>query len=196
MKQVHVVLIATGAATMLAAAPLRAAVHVDTAEVKEKLVAFQTAEGTYIGTDTGGALNTVGPKIGSKQKFTLVDLNGGELQDGDGVKIRYTPNSRGAPDTSKSSYWIESKDGIKRGHDADIFKVKKVETKYALQAPSGKYVGPAPTPATGMLGLSDKLEGALLLDIVDPTAPVSKSKTPKEPVAAPAPASPEKPASE
>jgi hypothetical protein len=186
------------AATILTARPLFAGVKVDTAEPIEKAVALQTADKRYITADTGGVLNGGAVKIGSKQNFTLIDVDGHDLQDGDTVRIRYTPHSGGAPDPSKASYWQENKDGIKRNRNGDPFKLKWVGTKCAFQAPSGKFVGP-PTPEA-LLGLSDKLEGALLVELIDLTShtPIANPKPSAAPAttpaAPPAPTSAEKPA--
>ncbi len=77
---------------ILAAVPLRAGVKITAApEPVEKPVALRTADGKFITTVTGGYLMIGGEKIGSKQTFTILDLNGTDLVDGDPVKIRYTP---------------------------------------------------------------------------------------------------------
>jgi len=190
MKQTHVVFVVTGAAAILTAASLRAGVHVETAEPKEKLVAFLAADDKYLTATTGGILDLTGTKIGSRQKFTLVDISGHQFEDGDQVRIRYTP---GGHDVSTSNYWLETKDGVLRGRNGDVFKLKRVDTKYAFETPSGKYI--APGVGTVVVGLADKLEAALLVELVDPSA--KKSKAPKQPAAAePAPQAPEKPAAE
>ena len=131
----------------------------------ERLVAFRTTANSYITADPSNALDLAGVKIGSKQTFTLVDITGGELADGHEVKIRYTPH------TGKPSYWVENKLGIRRGHDGDVFKIKRVGTKVALITATGRFVAP-PTVANA-LGISDKQEGALLVEILD-----SRTKAP------------------
>jgi hypothetical protein len=179
MKRTDFVFVIIAGATVLATRPLLAGVKVGTTELIEKTVALRTPDQKYITANTGGVLDASGIKIGSKQTFTLIDEDGHDLQDGDEVRIRYTPHSAGVPDPSKASYWQESKDGVKRHRNGDPFKLKWVDAKCAFQAPSGKFVAAA-TPV-GFLGLSDKLEGALLVDLVDP-----KSKSvivnPKPPV--------------
>jgi hypothetical protein len=190
MKRTHIVFILTGIATILTTASLQAGVHVETAEPTEISVAFLTANSKYITATTGGVLDLTGMKIGSKQKFTLIDISGGQLDDGDQVRIRYIPG--GGTDVAKTSYWFETKDGVKRGHNGDVFKLKRVDTKYAFLTPSGKYV--AAGTGTALLGLSDKPEGALLVELVDPASGASKSKAPKQPAATePAPQASEKP---
>jgi hypothetical protein len=204
MKRAHVIFM-TAAVVTLTAMPLGAAVRVDTAEAKERPVAFRVGGKNYITTNPGNSLDLTGIKIGSKQTFILIDLNGGELGNGDRVRIRYVPNSGGKPDPSKASFWVELKEGVKRARDGDVFTVKQVEAKYAFQTPSGKFVG-APVDG-GLLGVTDKQEGALLVDLFDPATrtaipPVSDQPASKEPAAPtsqkPAPEKPdtEKPATE
>jgi hypothetical protein len=125
--------------------------------------------------------------------FTIIDLNGGNLADGDTVKIRYTPHGGAATDQTKSSYWRETAEGIKRNSEGSVFKIKLVDTKYAFQAPSGKFMTGVVTE--NVFGLSDKQADALLLELVDLSAGVPKP--PKQPKAqAPAAPAPEKPATE
>jgi len=149
------------------------------------LVAFRAFANNFITADPSNALDLAGVKIGSKQTFTLVDITGGELADGHEVRIRYTPH------TGKPSYWLENKLGIRRGHDGDVFKIKRVGTKVALVTPTGKFVAP-PTVANA-LGVSDKQEGALLVEILDPTRKVSILKPAAQ--SAPAPSETAPPAS-
>jgi hypothetical protein len=155
-----------------------AAAAATASEGTEKVVAFATADGKYLTANAGGAIDLSGIKVGSKQKFTIIDLNGGELADGDSVKVRYIPNTAGVPDPSKASYWRETEGGIKRGKEGATFKLKKVEGKFAFQTADGKFV--SGTLAAGTLGLSDKQGAALLVAIV--VVPAS-GKVPKKPAA-------------
>ena len=163
-------------AIVLAAAPTRAGVKVSpetptapatpAAGPVEKKVAFVTADKKYLTANTSGALDLSGAKVGSKQTFTIIDNNGGTLTDGDEVKIRYTPNSGGVPDPSKASYWHEGAGGVKRsGKEGDTFKLKAVDSKFAFQTSAGKFL--TATVTDGALGLTDKQDGALLVEIVE-----------------------------
>jgi hypothetical protein len=187
MKKAHVTFM-TAAMVVMTAMPLRAAVRVDTAEAKERTVAFRVGETNYITTNPNNSLDLSGLKIGSKQTFILIDLNGGELTNGDRVRIRYVPNTGGKPDPSKASFWVEVKGGVKRARDGDVFTVKQVDGKYVFQTPSGKFVG---RPVLdGLLAATDKQEGALLVELFDPATksaipPPSDQPASKE-VAAPA----------
>src|ERR1039457_1273910 len=158
---------------MLAAIPLQAGVKVTAApEPLEKPVAFRTADNKCITTVTGGLLTLGGEKIGSKQTFTIIDLNGTNLADGDPVKVRYTPGGQ-----TKSSYWVETPDGIKRNSEGSVFKIKVVDTKYAFQTSSGKFI--TGVEKEGLFSLSDKQADALLVQLVDLSTGVPK--TPKKP---------------
>jgi hypothetical protein len=181
----------TAALGILVAVPLQAGVKVTTApEPLEKSVAFRTADNKYIMTVTGGFLTVGGEKIGSKQTFTIVDLNGTDLLDGDPVKVRYTPGGLKG-DKAKSNYWMETPDGIKRNSEGSVFKIKVVDTKYAFQTSSGKFM--TGVEKEGMFSLSDKQGDALLLQLVDLSSGIPK--TPKQSKAeAPATPAPEKPA--
>jgi hypothetical protein len=169
----------TAAIGILVAAPVQAGVHVTAApEPLEKSFAFRTPDNKYVTTVTGGFLNLNGEKIGSKQIFTIIDLNGSDPTDGDPVKIRYTPGGASG-ETAKSSYWREAPEGIKRGSESSVFKIRRVDSRYALQAPSGKFVTGIVTD--NILALSDKQADALLLEFVDVSGGIPK--TPKKPAA-------------
>lgn len=157
----------------LAVSALLAGVLVNTNQPTEKLVAFRVSENKYVTTAPSNSLDCSGIKIGSKQKFTLIDITGGALTDGHEVRIRYTPG--GSP---KSSYWLEVKDGVKRGSDGDAFKIRRVDSKCALETVSGNFVA---TPATnGLLSVTNKLEGAMLLELVDLSSVAPGMKVPKD----------------
>jgi hypothetical protein len=166
-----------------AAAPAEIATNtatpaVPSSEGTEKLVVFATADGKYLTANAGGVVDLSGAKVGSKQKFTIIDLNGGDLADGDSVKIRYTPNTSGVPDPSKASYWRVKGSGIKRGKEAGIFKLNKIDGKFALMAADGKFV--TGTLAEGTLSLSDKQDAALMIEVLEVPA---SGKFPKKPAA-------------
>ena len=129
-----------GLALTLSSIALRAGVSVNTNEPTEKIVAFRVLGNKYITTAPSNSLECTGVKIGSKQKFTIIDLNGGQLADGHEARFRHTPT-----DSTKSSDGREVKDGVKRGRDGDTFNIKRVDTNCALQTVSGNFVVAAPT---------------------------------------------------
>jgi hypothetical protein len=141
------------------------------AQQAEKPVSFVTADHKYIMTGAKSTLELKELKAGSKHVFTLIDMNGGTLDDGDEVQIRYNPNVTGDP---KPNYWGEKAGALSRRSVTTIFKMKKIESAYAFQAPSGKFVA-APTSDTESLSLADSVEGALKLEVVDPPAVKSGS---------------------
>ena len=131
----------------------------------ERTVAMRLADGSFVTASPNGTLDQSGVKIGSKQTFTIDDVNGGELADGDEVRIRYTPNSGGVPDPAKATYWRLGKEGVIRKREGDTFKIKKVDSKYAFQTQDGKFV--TGKVVDGALALSDKQESALVVEFVD-----------------------------
>ncbi len=174
------------AALVTPAVRLPAAVKVDTAEPIETVVAFRVAANKYIGTSPSNSLELAVGKIGFKQTFTIIDITGGNLQDGDEVRVRYTPH------TGKPSYWLEGSAGVRRGHDGDVFKLKRVDTKFALVTPTGRFV--APPTSEHALGVSAKQDGALLMEIIDVKSKASVIEPPDQPAAAPTALTPPGPA--
>ena len=192
MKRTDFAFVTITTVALLAAIQVQAAVKVETetevpAESKvetagpgERLVAFRTVANRFITASPSNALDLTGVKLGARQTFALIDITGGELADGHEVRIRYTPR------TGKPSYWLENKLGIRRGHTGDVFKIRRVGTKVALVTATGKYVAP-PTTATA-LGVADKQEGALLVEILDSATKVSVLKVADQPASTPPPA--------
>jgi hypothetical protein len=128
-------------------------------EKTEKTVAFHTTAdtpGRYVTVAAGGIINTSGLEIADRQIFILVDLNGGEIADGDAVQIKY------APAGSRATYWREGEGVINRTgqkpDDACTFKIKLPEKKDA-------------TDTTKKTDKPDKADGKT--DDADETAPVS-----------------------
>jgi hypothetical protein len=150
--------LATGAVQVLAG------VKVETAQPIETVVAFRVAPNKYISSSPSNSLQVVMGKIGSKQTFTIVDVTGHNLQDGDEVRVCYTPHAKPG-ETAKPSYWVENNAGVKRGHNGDVFKLKRVDAKFALITPTGTFVA-APTSEKA-LGVSASQDGALLVEIID-----------------------------
>jgi hypothetical protein len=182
MKTTHCTSIVIAALALVAAAGrLPAAVNVNTAEPIETAVAFRIAANKYISTNPSNSLGLVGGKIGSKQTFTIIDITGGNLQDGDEVRVRYTPHSKSGAVTNPS-YWVENSAGVRRGRDGDVFKLKRVDAKFALVTPTGKFVA-API-SENALGVSAKQDGALLVEIIDVKSGVSVIKPTNQPGAA------------
>ena len=128
----------------------------------EKEVAFKTADGKYISAALNSALDLGGTKIGSRQAFMLVDVNGGELADGDTVRITQTAGVEGGG--TKIKGWKLSGGELKRGENPADFTVKKSGEMWTFQMKGGKFVGLTPT---AVLGPVDTAEAALQVQIVD-----------------------------
>ena len=160
---------------------LRAGVKVNTTQPVEMTVAFQVGPNKYITTAPSNSLAIVSGKLGSRKVFSIIDISGGDLKDGDDVRIRYTPHSsksESGAEPPRPNYWLENSAGVRRGHDGDVFKLKRVDTKFAFVTPTGKFVA-APTNEVA-LGVSAKQEGALLVDIIDVKTGASVIKAPDQ----------------
>ncbi len=152
-------------ALSIVTAGLLLAAQLCSAEEKERKIGMRTESNQFVTAETGNSLTLGATKIGSKQTFTLIDLNGGDLADKDEVKILYTPNTQGKPDPAKSSYWKEVSEGVKRNREGDVFKIKTIDSKYGFVAPSGKFVG-QPIDG-GVLGVTTNASEALVVEFVD-----------------------------
>ncbi len=122
---------------LMLAAPLWAA--------QERTVVFRLATKTpnhFVTASAGARLNTSADKIGAGQIFLLNDLNGGALEDGDGVRIRWFPEG------GRSSHWREGDGFVHRvGTNPDdlctlhILRPEKTAPQLVLlQTASGKFV--------------------------------------------------------
>jgi hypothetical protein len=182
MNAKHAISIAVVAAAWLTGgAQLRAGVKVDTAQPVEMTVAFQVAPNKYVSTAPSNSLAIVSGKPVSKKIFSIIDISGGDLKDGDRVRIRYTPHAsktETGAEPPRPNYWLENSAGVRRGHDGDVFTLKRVDTKFAFVTPTGKFVA-APTNEVA-LGVSAKQEGALLVDIIDVKTGASVIKAPDQ----------------
>jgi hypothetical protein len=130
------------------------------ASPKEQTVAFRTTGGKYISIAGGGGLNASGSKTGEKQTFTLIDLNGGEVADGDKVQIRYTSIAAAtAEGKGKSSYWHVEDGTLKRRNKLDddcTFTVHRKDKTVAFQAVNNSFVSaPSDGSALVLIGTQD-----------------------------------------
>jgi lysophospholipase L1-like esterase len=111
-------------------------------EPAEKSVALRTSDNRYVTAVARGGLDTSGTAIGGNQTFVLVDLNGGDIADGDAVQIKWAPTG------SKPTYWREGESNVSRyggrPNDASTFKIKlnafNGPQSILLQTASGKFV--------------------------------------------------------
>lgn len=144
-----------------------------------KAAAFELASESrqlYVTTPAGGGLHTVGTAITPREIFQVADLNGGELEDGDGVKIFY-----------ENSVWSEEGDLVRRvaergANEATlVFTIVKDGEAYKLKTPSGSFVGPQKTDEKGTAVLQTTSEQGEALGIKFVWDPVpSATPTPPE----------------
>lgn len=138
----------------------------------EKTYAFQLASGSFVTFVAGGGLDTSGKALTPKQVFAVADINGGEIEDGDKIKIRV-----------EASVWHEDKDGnkinrvaIKGSNESEtIFKIKKKGKSLLLQTATGKFVT-VDGGGAAALTTTDKEDMAAVFNLVvsaPPPAPQS-----------------------
>jgi lysophospholipase L1-like esterase len=155
-------------AVMLVGSPL--CLRTRAADKTEKPVAFRTGDNRYVTAVAGGGLNTSGAEISTNQTYVLIDLNGGEVADGDSVQIKW------APAGTKPTYWHEGDAVVNRiGGKPDAactFKImlkeksdKAAPKSVVLQTASGKFVS---VPSKGAaLATVQTQDNATTLDIVE-----------------------------
>ena len=154
------------------------------AQSAEKTVALRNnaeSPARYATAVPKGGLNVQGTEVGNRQVFILVDVNGGDLADGDDVQIKYS-------DGQDSTYWNEGGEKISRvrggTEKSTHFTVKKTDAGISLKAASGKFVtAPSKTDAPT---LTDAAESAIVFEVVE--NPTVATKAPAEPTASPSPA--------
>ncbi len=151
------------------------------AQESEKVVRLRTAEGNCVVIGGGGKTILGGPsRNSSRELFTIIDANGGELADGDEVKIRYTAGTKADGESSKPSFWqVEGANFARRGK-ASSFKIKKVNDRYAFQTADGKFVGVASGGKD--LAIVDTQDAALKVELVAAAAvaPATATNGPKD----------------
>ena len=159
------------------------------ADPTEKQVAFGVGT-RYVSTVAQGGLDTNGKQIGNNQTFTLIDINGGELADGDEVRIRW------APANTRATHWQETESFVNRTgnkpDDACTFRVKFADPKIKdgeilLQTASGKFVGSgknsrlvpgAAQDGALMMKMEEVEQGENTQSIAPPTAATPPMTTP------------------
>lgn len=130
----------------------------------EIAVSLKTSEGAYVGQVANGGLDAASKSVTPKQIFTLVDLNGGKVSDGDGVKLRF-----------EATLWREDKENslihrvpAKIAKDAEcVFKLRIKDKLLYLETASGKFV----TVADSAVVTTSDVKKATLFDIQAAVAP-------------------------
>lgn len=136
-------------------------------------VAFKFGNGKYVGMVGGGKMDSSASEIGNNQIFQMIDLNGGQLANGDSVKLLF-----GQPPTISQLHEDKENNLINRvptrgAKDEEcIFKILVVGGNILLQTPSGKYVA-ASADGKSLITTDKKDETSLLTAVPNPT-PVAK----------------------
>lgn len=136
-------------------------------------VAFKLNNGKHLGMVGGGKMDTSATEIGNNQIFQMIDLNGGQLSNGDTVKIIFGQGQT-------QSQWHEDKENslinrvpTRGARDEEcIFKILVVGGKVLLQTPSGKFV--ATSEDGKSLITTDKKDDTSFLTAVPNPTPIAK----------------------
>lgn len=136
-------------------------------------VAFKFKNGNYLGMIPQGGMGAGAKEISSKEIFQMVDLNGGQLANGDSIKILFgegQTQSQLREDVEKNLIHRIPSKGAK--DDGCIFKILVIGQNILLQTPSGKYVG---TSTDGKsVTITDNKDDTSLLTAVPNPQPVTK----------------------
>ncbi len=134
-------------------------------------VAFKFKNGNYLGMIPQGGMGAGSKEITSKEIFQMVDLNGGQLANGDTIKILFgdgQTQSQLHEDTEKNLIHRIPSRGAK--DDGCIFKILVVGSNVLLQTPSGKVVGMS-TEGKSLTVTDKKDDTSLLTAIPNPQPP-------------------------
>jgi hypothetical protein len=136
-------------------------------------VAFKFKNGNHLGMVANGGMDASSKEISAKQIFQMVDLNGGQLANGDTVKILFgegQTQSQLHEDAEKNMIHRIPSRGAK--DDGCIFKILVVGGSILLQTPSGKYLSVATDGKS--LTTTDKKDDTSLLTAVPNPQPTAK----------------------
>ena len=149
---------------LMTSAALLGASSLSFAAPKEHLVRFQTADGNYVLIGGGGFTYLGDKKEDHRQVFTLIDLNGGEIADGDEVHVRTDAGG------SKPTYWINGGENVWRGRKPEPVTIKKVKDQYMFHMGDQKFITES---VDKMLVLMDDEKFALKVKIIPAVAPAT-----------------------
>jgi uncharacterized Zn ribbon protein len=131
-------------------------------------VAFKFANGKYVGMVGGGKMDSSAAEIGNNQIFQMIDLNGGQLANGDSVKLLFgqSPTMSQLHEDKESS--VINRVPTRGAKDEEcIFKILVVGGNILLQTPSGKYVA-ASADGKSLITTDKKDETSLLTAVPNP----------------------------
>ncbi|MBX7171014.1 MAG: hypothetical protein K1X72_08655 [Pyrinomonadaceae bacterium] len=136
-------------------------------------LSFKFKNGNYLGMVANGGMDASSKEITPKQIFLMVDLNGGELANGDSVKILFgegQTQSQLREDAEKNLIHRIPLRGAK--DDGCIFKIFSTAQGVLLQTASGKYLAIAADGKS--LTTTDKKDDTSFLTTVQSTQPPAK----------------------
>ena len=136
-------------------------------------VAFLLNNGKHLGMVGGGKMDASSAKIGSNQIFQMVDLNGGQLTNGDSLKLIFgqAPSLSQLHEDKENS--LINRVPIRGAKDEEcIFKILIVGKNVILQTPSGKFV--ATSEDGKSLITTDKKDDSSLLTAIPNPQPTDK----------------------
>ena len=131
-------------------------------------VAFKFANGNHLGMVANGGLDASSKEIGTKQVFTMIDLNGGTLSSGDSVKLVFGESQMREDAGAKKIHRVPVR-GAKE--EECVFKLLVTGKNVLLQTPSGKFIAAA-TDGKSLEITDKKDETSLLTAVPNPTPTV------------------------
>jgi len=126
----------------------------------EKEVLFKLSGGRFITVAPQGKVIISSKEDLGRQRFTLIDLNGGTLEEGDKVKVRYV-----SPESPKATFWQCESGELTRNYTGTEFKLRKQSDKYQFEIGGGKFVAIARDDKSLESGKSET--SAMKVDIVE-----------------------------
>lgn len=138
-------------------------------QTTEISVSMKTSDGKFVGMTAGGGLDASADTISAKQTFTLLDLNGGKIADGDAVKIKFDASQWREDKENSRVHRVPTK-GAKENEG--VFKLRVKEKLIYFETPAGKFV----KIADGAVTTTSDAKNASLFDVqtvVPASEPVS-----------------------
>lgn len=136
-------------------------------------VAFKLNNGKHLGMVGGGKMDASSAEIGNNQIFQLIDLNGGQLSNGDTVKIIFGQGPTQSQLHEDKDNGLINRVPTRGAKDEEcIFKILVVGKNILLQTPGGKFV--ATSEDGKSLITTDKKDDSSFLTAVPNPTPVAK----------------------
>lgn len=131
-------------------------------------VALKFGNGNLLGMVAGGGLNAIAKEVGASQIFTMVDLNGGTLSNGDSVKFIFGESQMREDKDANKIHRVP----IRAAKEEEcIFKILVTGNNILLQTPSGKFVA-ASADGKMIITTDKKDETSLITAVPNPTPTV------------------------